>query len=76
MKPGQAGFQITGSSSIRPRFCAGGTRLPDNKSADFIIVVPCSWRWVVLSYNLYQAKKQPEVFFTIMSSHGLKIQGK
>jgi hypothetical protein len=59
-----------------PHGFARGRRMPDNKNVLYLIIGVLLVAVGVLSYNLYQAKKQPEGFQINVGPDGLKIQGK
>jgi hypothetical protein len=74
---GQAGFQNHRRiHTIRRTGFARGQRMPDNKNVLYLIIGVLLVAVGVLSYNLYQAKKQPEGFQINVGPDGLKIQGK
>jgi predicted negative regulator of RcsB-dependent stress response len=50
--------------------------MPDNKNVLYLIIGVLLVAVGVLSYNLYQAKKQPEGFQINVGPDGLKIKGK
>jgi hypothetical protein len=50
--------------------------MPDNKNVLYLIIGVLLVAVGALSYNLYQAKKQPEGFQINVGPDGLKIKGK
>ena len=74
---GDVAFRIT---SVPIQFAAqvlrGDGEMPDNRNVLYLIIGVLLVAVGVLSYNLYQAKKQPEGFQINVGPDGLKIQGK
>jgi hypothetical protein len=74
---GKLAFRITEAPlQFAARGFARGCRMPDNKNVLYLIIGVLLVAVSVLSYNLYQAKKQPEGFQINVGPDGLKIQGK
>ena len=74
---GELAFRITGVPiQFAARVLRGRRRMPDNKNVLYLIIGILLVAVGVLSYNLYQAKKQPEGFQINVGPDGLKIQGK
>jgi hypothetical protein len=74
---GEPAFRITHVPlHFAARVLRGGRRMPDNKNVLYLIIGVLLVAVGVLSYNLYQAKKQPEGFQINVGPDGLKIKGK
>jgi hypothetical protein len=73
---GNVAFRITGAPLQFVARFARGRRMPDNRNVLYLIIGVLLVAVGVLSYNLYQAKKQPEGFQINVGPDGLKIQGK
>src|SRR5882757_5989290 len=74
---GKPAFRITDAPlQFAARVLRGRRRMPDNKNVLYLIIGVLLVAVGVLSYNLYQAKKQPEGFQINVGPDGLKIKGK